>query len=51
MEPTEVIKKNEKKFKWSRRMLQLLLVMIVAIIIYLQYENIIRFFKWISPGS
>ena len=51
METTEVIKKHEKKFNRVRLFVKLLLILLSGIIIYLQYENILRFFKWISPNN
>lgn len=48
METTEVIKKHEKRFNRTRFMIKLLLVILAAFIIALQWSNInqlLNFFK------
>ena len=47
METTAVIKKHERRFIRIRRMLQGLMVLIVALILFLQYQNIVHLSKWI----
>jgi hypothetical protein len=47
MEPTEIIKKNEKIFIKIRRTMQFLLVLVLVVMAVLQHNNIIRFFKWL----
>lgn len=51
METTEVIKKHEKSFFKIRRLLQLLVVLTIAAIVFIQHENILRFFKWLSSSN
>lgn len=48
METTEVIKKHEKRFDRTRLYLKLLIGLVVAAIIFIQYKNIALFFNWIT---
>jgi hypothetical protein len=50
METNEVIRKHEESFIKVRRLLQFLLYLIAGLMIFLQHENIVRFFKWIADN-
>ena len=50
METTEVVKKHEKRFKKVRWMVRLLLIILFASIMALQWDHIVQFLKstWTS---
>lgn len=51
METNELIKKHEKRFNKVRLLVKFLLIALLALIVALQYKNIVHFFKWLFNSN